>query len=70
LLAEEKGAVATLQFTRMLREAESPVCRAFNDVEGLSMWLNEVLTPREELAWHSFHARHSVWSCHCILPWS
>lgn len=47
ILVSASSAVGVLQMERLIREAASPVRRAFRDPEEAIAWLDEVLTPPE-----------------------
>ena len=47
ILVAKNGAVAQLQLTRLVREAENADRRVVNDPAAARTWLGEVLTPQE-----------------------
>jgi hypothetical protein len=52
------SALFSLQIERMIREAGSPVRRAFRDPPALSAWLGQLLSPAERTRLDAFLAAH------------
>jgi len=49
ILVSEESAMAVLQMSRVIKQANLPTRRAFKDPKELIVWLGEVLTPAEGL---------------------
>jgi hypothetical protein len=56
LLAREH-ATFNLQVERLVRQANNPARKAFRDVAPLQLWLDEILTPAEQVRLREFLSR-------------